>query len=194
MAVLPGGEYLYVPCRLADSLVVLRVSDNVVVDSLLVSGGARRALAAPDGGHVYVTGDQAVYEVRTLDNAITDSIGLDRPDGLATSPDGAWLYVSCSRGSGLPGQVSVIRTADRVVVDSVEVGLSPGAMAMLPGGGYLYVVNELGRSVSVIRAADRTRVATIDVGQEPGDVDVLPDGRRVYVSCRAAPVQVIGYQ
>ncbi len=188
MSALPDGDYLYVPCVIADSLVVVRTADNIVADSLLLSG-ASRAMAAPDGERVYVAGERAVYVVRAGDNVVTDSVRVEHSVDLALTADGSRLFVSAPDF----GRVYAVRTSDNAVTDSATVGVLPGAMVLLPGDEYLYVVDEHSHSVLVIRTADLTVVREIAVGHEPNDIAVLPDGRALYVTCWSAPVHVIGF-
>ncbi len=70
--------------------------------------------------------------------------------------------------------VSVIRTSDNTVIDTITVGARPFGVAVKPDGAAVYVANANGDTVSVIRTSDNTVIDTITVGNGPRAVAVTP--------------------
>ena len=87
----------------------------------------------------------------------------DEPWGVAVTPSGEHVYVANFRDDN----VSVMRTSDNTVIDTVNVGLSPRGVAVTPDGDRVYVVNIEDDTVSVIRTFDNTVLAIIGVGDAP---------------------------
>jgi YVTN family beta-propeller protein len=85
--------------------------------------------------------------------------------------------------------VSVIRTDNRSILDTIDVGNEPRSVAVDPNNEFAYVANAIAGSVTVIRIANATFAnfnavvdKTIRTGAEPWDVVVSPNGRRVFVA------------
>ncbi|MFD4977113.1 beta-propeller fold lactonase family protein [Streptomyces sp. NPDC058424] len=93
---------------------------------------------------------------------------------VALAAAGGGIYLAQSRSSG-PTAPSV---------SSIQVGKSPGGVAVSPDGRRAYATNYFGpASVSVIdTAANRTVGNPIDVGKKPVGVAVSPDGSRAYAA------------
>ncbi|MFD9512278.1 serine/threonine-protein kinase [Streptomyces mirabilis] len=93
---------------------------------------------------------------------------------VALAAAGGGIYLAQSRSSG-PTAPSV---------SSIQVGKSPGAVAVSPDGRRAYATNYFGpASVSVIdSAANRTVGNPIPVGDKPQGVAVSPDGSRAYTA------------
>ncbi|OIK01639.1 hypothetical protein BIV23_25785 [Streptomyces monashensis] len=93
---------------------------------------------------------------------------------MALAAAGGGIYLAQSRFSG-PTAPSV---------SSIQVGKSPGAVAVSPDGHRAYATNYFGpASVSVIdTATDHTVGNPIGVGDKPQGMAVSPDGSRVYAA------------
>ncbi|MFF4794412.1 serine/threonine-protein kinase, partial [Streptomyces sp. NPDC001276] len=93
---------------------------------------------------------------------------------VALAAAGGGIYLAQSRSFG-PTAPSV---------SSIQVGKSPGAVAVSPDGRRAYATNYFGpASVSVIdTAANRTVGNPIPVGDKPQGVAVSPDGSRAYAA------------
>ena len=78
--------------------------------------------------------------------------------------------------------VSVIRTSDNTVINTVEVGNEPMGVAarFVNDEQLVYVTNSGDDTVSVIRTSDNTVVDTVDVGNGPEGIAV--SGDFVYVT------------
>ena len=143
-------------------------------------------------GRVYVTGewDNAVYVIRTSDNAIIDTLRMAcGPTHIDCSPDGQHVYIGSfdDVNPGTPDRLYSVRTSDNTVVDSVDLLGCPHGVACLPGGEYIYVsLDAPANKVAVIRTSDFSVVTNIPVGSEPRGIVALPDGQFVYVACTSA--------
>jgi YVTN family beta-propeller protein len=111
---------------------------------------------------------------------VTRSIACpERPRGLAVSPDGATLYVSCGGSQGI---VCVIDAASGEVRNTIPVGHTPSGLAVLPNGKQLYVCNRFNDDVSVIDLAKAKELARVPAIREPTSAAATPDGARVLIT------------
>src|SRR5205085_2294299 len=84
--------------------------------------------------------------------------------------------------------VSVISPDDGRVVATVPVGRTPGAVAVSPDGGRVYVANQGDGTISVLDATQARVVSTVSLGtgssgiRSPSGLAVSPDGAHVYVA------------
>ena len=94
-------------------------------------------IPAPAAAHprAYVTNQGGNAEWVSVIDTATDAsvqfvfVGV-KPEGLAATPDGAFVYVANFQADN----VSVIRTADNVEVTRVPVGIKPFDVAVTPDG------------------------------------------------------------
>jgi YVTN family beta-propeller protein len=95
---------------------------------------------------------------------------------VALAAAGGGVYLAQSPPSG--------PEATAPSVSSVQVGNSPGGVAVSPDGRWAYATNYFGpASVSVIdTTTNRTVGNPIPVGNKPQGVAISPDGRRAYVA------------
>ncbi|HLJ62744.1 MAG TPA: autotransporter domain-containing protein, partial [Stellaceae bacterium] len=102
------------------------------------------------------------------------------PEGVATTPDGRFVYVTNLAGNS----VSVIDTASRTVVGApIAVGTNPVGIAVSPDGHFAYVTNSGGNTVSVIDTSTNKVVGQpIAVGANPSGIAVSLDGKTAYVT------------
>ncbi len=83
--------------------------------------------------------------------------------------------------------LSVMRTYDHVVVESVAVGNNPMGVAVGPNGRYVYVANADDNTITVYDTEaliQEDRLRTITVGKNPQSIAVRPDGLYAYVANR----------
>ena len=121
----------------------------------------------------------------------TDYPNTVGPFGIAVTPNGSYVYVT----NAYDDTVSVIRTSNNTVKDTISVGMSPRNAAVTPNGDYVYVTNADDDTVSVIRTSDNTVIDTISVGDLPGGATVTPNGKYVYVANYGDnTVSVIGFE
>ncbi|WP_415311070.1 PKD domain-containing protein [Candidatus Nitrosocosmicus sp. FF01] len=68
------------------------------------------------------------------------------------------------------------------VIDTINVGERPYAIAYNPDNKNIYVANIDDNSVSVIRSSDNEVIDTINVGDDPTGIAYNPDNKNIYVS------------
>ena len=130
-----------------------------------------------------IAGGGAAAEAVEIGGGPPISVG-DSASGMATTPDGRYLYVTVQSAA----QVRVIDTErDHAVPSlSIPVGAWPRGIAMSADGASAYVVNSSANSVSVIDTASNTVRATVALGMvpyaNPWSAAISPDGDRLYVS------------
>ncbi len=112
---------------------------------------------------------------------VVDTIGVGAgATGLALSPDGERLYVTCC----LENVVSVVRTDGDSVVATVAVAEQPEAVAVAPSGEYVYVASRPLHEVYVIKTSDYAIVDTFRANYDPVDMAFRPDGEYLYIALR----------
>lgn len=116
------------------------------------------------------------------------------PANVATSPDGARLFVTDWDIINPNGRkVRVIDATTLSIIKEVNVGLAPHGVNFSHDGRFVYVGNYLSDSISILRADDYEEVARVllapDVNPvrsslyQPLQVVLTPDDRLAYVSC-----------
>ncbi|PJZ69879.1 lactonase, 7-bladed beta-propeller domain protein [Leptospira perolatii] len=135
-----------------------------LMDTIGPPGNKRHIVGAPDGSKIYVSdmccGKVEVYD--TKEKKLTKSIPVfDKPNTIALSPDGKYLYVSC-RGPNNPtegylkkghvlGQIFVIDTKTDQVVEFWEAGNQPTGLDVSPDNRYLVTSDFLDHQIRVYR-------------------------------------------
>ncbi|WP_330342328.1 serine/threonine-protein kinase [Streptomyces sp. NBC_00557] len=131
-------------------------------------------------------GDEALLRLRPPRPRIRRAGLIAGVTLVALAAAGGGIYLAQSPSSGPEAAVPS--------VSSIQVGNSPGGVAVSPDGRRAYATNYFGpASVSVIdTATNRTVGNPIEVGSKPQGVVVSPDGRRAYVAnSGSASVSVI---
>ena len=100
------------------------------------------------------------------------------PTGLALSPDGGRLYVTCAAPKST---VAVIDTAAGRIVDTLPAGHTAHGLAVTPDGKRLYVCNRFDNDVSVIDVGRPQADRALPVTREPYAAVATPDGKTVFV-------------
>jgi YVTN family beta-propeller protein len=158
---------------------VINVETNTIVDLIPVQSGPWSVAASPDGSKVFISniGSNIVSVINTATDTIMATISVGS-DGISVSPDGSKVYVTY----GFANSVSVINTVTDTVLATISVGVYPKGISVSPDGSKVYVANENANSVSVINTSSNTVTATIPVGVSPEGIAISPDGSKVYVT------------
>lgn len=118
-----------------------------------------------------------------VDDVVASTVVGTTPLGVATSPDGAYVYVA----NYYDGTLDEIRTSDNTVINSYPTGINPRSVAVSPDGNLILVTNNYSNTVTVInKATNPTNVIQIPVGIGPVDIDINSIGTRAYVSNQVA--------
>ena len=124
-----------------------------------------------DAGQILVVDAASAQLVRKFDCAL--------PGGLAISPDGKVLYVTCG---GPQGSVRFFEAATGQELAAVAVGHTPTGLCVTPEGKQLYVCNRFSNDVSVVDVETKKEVARLPMVREPIDAAASPDGKLVVVA------------
>jgi YVTN family beta-propeller protein len=191
-------NFAYVANSQNNTVAVVNLSTNSVVDTISGFSQPEAMAASPNGQYVYVANyfGNTVSVISTATNSVVATIAVGgSPSGIAVTPNGQYLYVSNLTGDGsgsstdpLATSVSVISTATNSVVTTIGLYESgPAGLAMSPAGDYVYVANDLSASISIISTATNTVVQTFtnlpapnSTTFNPVSVGVEPDGKYVY--------------
>ena len=101
------------------------------------------------------------------------------PTGIALSPDGRRLIVTCAAPKST---VLVLDAATGRRVAAIAAGHTAMSPALCPAGRRLYVCNRFDNDVSVIDLAAGTEIVRVPVVREPIAAAVTPDGSAVLVA------------
>ncbi len=163
-------------------------------------GGAIEVVSSPDGRYAFVSVEYeariAVYDLRAAladhfsRSGYVGSIPVGQlVDGLATSPDGRWLYATSEVGS-----LNVIRLAtaerrpSRSVIRSVPAGCNPTRVVPSQDGRTVWVAargsNEvLAFSATKLRSDPvRAQLAAVRVGEAPVGLALIDGGREIAIA------------
>ncbi len=173
LAVSPDGTRLYVCGSLSNRLHELDTADGKVLRSLETGMLPFDALLL--NGHAWVT-----------NRAGRRPMPGDRTE---TAGKGVNVRVDQERFLPAPGTVSVVELSTGKVVDEIETGRQPGAIAATPDGAHVVVANADSDSLTIIDALTRKVVEERSVrwraddpfGATPTALCFLPDGKRLLV-------------
>jgi YVTN family beta-propeller protein len=144
--------------------------------------GPNQVLATKDGKTLYVLEVDAgrIAVVDPAAGKVLRTIAPPaRPTGVAISPDGGKLYVTCATPDG---SVAVIEAASGKLAATIPVGHTACGPALTPDGKRLYVCNRFNNNVSVIDLEANRELARLPVVREPVEAVVTPDGKSVFVA------------
>ena len=144
--------------------------------------GPSDLVASQDGKTLFVLNADA-SQIAVVDAAggkVSRTIPMPAPPtGLALSPDGATLYVTCAKPEGL---VAVVDVGSGRVAATIPAGHTASGPAVTPDGKRLYVCNRFDNDVSVIDLESKKELARLPVVREPIASAVTPDGTLVFVT------------
>jgi len=129
------------------------------------------------------SGDARWGEVVALELASGRLLGRckvgHQPTGLAATPDGSTLAVSCAGNAC----VSLVDSLNISETGRVGVGVNPKKLAISPDGSTCAVSNFGSDSVSLIDLKARAVKAQIPVGKQPLGISYDQAGKKLYVAC-----------
>ncbi len=178
---LPSAHLAYVTNQWDNSISVIDISSNIVVDTIAVGDSPIGIAITPDDAFIYVVNQDSnsVSVVDTRTNSVVGTVNVGAgPRHLAFSPDGSLVYVV----NEFDNSISVIDTATNKVANTISVGDTPMEIAISPDGSRAYVTNYVDGSVSVIDASTNTVIDTVFVGILPKAIAISLDGNYVYVA------------
>lgn len=200
-----AGTKAYVTNSNSTTVSIIDIATNTAPALATIGGfdGPSGLVITPDGRTAYVNnyggpegvGSGNATTVRVV-NLVTNTIvgapitvGL-APAALAISPNGAFVYVvNYVDGNPGTGTMSVIRTSDNTVINTIPGFSGPFAIAVTPDGKFAYVTNfgsnnffPYGTTVSVVDLQSFTIVKTINLDIQPSGIAITPDGRFAYAS------------
>ena len=200
----PDGRKAYIATRSA-LVSLINTANNIVLGSPGTGAQAHSVVAGPNGRWVYVTGGAigiSVLDAATARKTDTIPVILNgvahnagggptlNPQGLATSPDGRYLFVSDNQDGGAV-VVMDIATKTAVAGFSRGTGWMPMGIAVHPDGRRAYVaftdvtsLNSLNPGVvTIFDTVSMTPTGTdIAVGARPTGLAITPDGAKIYAS------------
>ena len=168
-----GDDLLYVPLSRSNSLAVVELSDASITE-------------IPVG--------ISPYEVMLLSSrkAYVSNWGGKRPEpGEPTyKTSGSEILIDPETGIASSGTVSVIDLESRSQINSIEVGLHPGAMVLSPDKTHLYVACANSDIISVIDTKNDAVIDEISVrmekdlpfGSAPNALAISHDGKQLFVA------------
>lgn len=183
----PDRGEAYIALSETDSVVVVDLSTNAVVETIGVGQFPRAVTANPARQEVYVTnaGDRTVSVINTVSRLVVDTIELIdiiSPLDIAVSRDGSKAYVPDAGWEW----VEVIDLATRTVEPKLMDGLFGGLTATTdPNRDRLYVGN--GQSIVTfdLIAGEAIDTVTLNPGLSTGDPDhvaITPDGSELWLA------------
>lgn len=144
--------------------------------------GPSDVVVAPAGDQMYVACADArqLCYVSLPDGPVKRRVDLPgEPTGLALSPDGQFLFITCAAPTSRVVQLAVD-------TGQIEREITVGHTAMSPvldaARDRLYVCNRFSTDVSVLVPSRGTELARIRVAREPVAAALTPDGRQLLVA------------
>jgi YVTN family beta-propeller protein len=192
--VAPNGKFAYITSQNPDVIIVLDTATDRVSKTIPISQGPPQYVSFSPGGqtaYVSVYNDSgSVHLIAFIDTAIgtvtaTVQVNNDSPGPSAASPNGRYLYVPNHNMSMTDPNgriIDVIDTAQKRVVDSISVPLSPHWIVFGAGGRYLYVSDYMSSVVTVLNPSNNRIVKEIPVGETPYGEAISPDGSTLAVT------------
>lgn len=181
----------YLPSIFEDTVTVLDVSTNSVIDVIDVGDRAVSAAVTPDGTKVYAavnpSSDPGTVEViQASTNTVIATINVGgSPSDIAITPDGTRAYVT-----NFDGFVSVIETSGDTILTTIPIpGANPfaGFVSISPNGLYAYVLttNISERLITINTTSNAVIPGFTRSNLDSGvGMDITPDGTILYIAFR----------
>lgn len=173
---------------------------NLVVN--LIGGSAMQtstislspeSLALSPVGEVLYIAELTAHRVDVFDlqiQRISSSIPVPaRPTGLAISPDGNRLYVTCSNEQDW---LCIIDGRSHEILTISQAGRGARSPVIGEAGKRIYICNQLDSSLSLFDGETGKELKRIDVGHEPFSAALSKDGLSLYIAHRLPAGPSIG--
>lgn len=176
---LEAAPFAYIPNSGDDTVSVIDIATNTVVDTIVVGPNPIGIAWHPDGSRIYIAnngtdGNNNTISVidPTTNTVIDEFVAGPGPEGLMVHPDGKSLYVSTPGLHFLPpdcilgDEVSVVNIINdvNVVTRTIPVGDHPWGILADPDGDYVYVTNAHSETLTIIDALTNTIDEDINLG------------------------------
>lgn len=186
-----SGTYFYTTSWNDSKLYIYDSSNNSNVSSLILPDGVPTGYrpvgiaASTDDNYVYIA-EEAYDRLIKVDvsdpenpfraiNLDLATPGYNGPQKVAISPDGDYLYVTCSHTSPNVKKLLVIRTSDLAVIDTENIPGTPYGVAVSPDNKYV-LVSSLGPDrIMVYDITNQQLTGTaIPGGSQPQGIVIAP--------------------
>lgn len=196
----PTRSRVYVANKDSGTLSVIDTSRNAIVKSIKLGkhrlwSSPQRVAVSPDGTRIYVTGrycgDASIWVIDANTERLVHVItyrkhlrpksltGSLRPEGIAVSPDGRYLYVA----HYFHGGVSVVDARTYKPLKLIETAENLTGVAVSPDGSKIYATGDyLGAGALLTFDASTYAYTRWKKGEHPEGIAVDPGGVALYLS------------
>jgi len=170
------GSFIYIILNQGARVERYNLSTHTMDWVAIINNGEEAALST-DGSRLFVTNGSyvTVIAASTFSALYNIQSVSTHPFGLAVSPDGAHLAVSCYQ-EGVVKIYNAQATTEPAPLSQISVGTGPKGLAYSPDGKYLYVSNSGSSSITPISRSGNTYTAQSakTVGSGPWGIAVTP--------------------
>ena len=194
---LPDNRRVAVTSETSGMVLVVDVTTGRIVSARpTAQEGSHMVVAARDGRRAFTANIRSgSMTALDLDSGEPRSLPVStQTEAIGVSPDGAQVWV----GSNDQGTVTVVRTAEWRVIDTLNVGGQPYRIVFSPDGRRVLVTTPASDEVRLFDAATRRELgrlktpASSGAAGQPFGVAWSPDGKLGYITLRgAAQVAVV---
>ncbi len=118
--------------------------------------------------------DGSIRVFSYLDSMITKISSLSAPEGMITSSDGNYIFVS-NTGKN---KVEIYNSSTFTLETSLDVPANPSNLAA--NGDYVYVISVNGKAITKIKASTKSVESTFSLSFYPGKLAISSDGTILY--------------
>ncbi|MCS5528789.1 MAG: YncE family protein [Nitrosopumilus sp.] len=164
--------------------------ENTVIATISVGDKPNDIAFDSANNRMYVTNyhDDTVSVINTATNAVDATVTTagaggngNTPHGIAFDSANNRMYYAIGNWMFVENEVSVINTANNLVIATITVGDNPEHFAFDSANNRMYVTNYNDDTVSVINTANNSVIATVSVGDGPGGIAFDSANNRMYV-------------
>jgi YVTN family beta-propeller protein len=160
LAVSPDGALLYVVCEHSNSLIIVDLKTQRVLDEVAVGKRPQDVAGSPDGRMLYVT--NRLSDSLTVINAearagVAEIAVGDEPHGVLCDASGERLFVLNTQEDS----ISVFDAKTLTELTRLRAGCGPWSLALRPGADLIYVSNLRSNPVP-FRDPPRSEISVLD--------------------------------